>query len=217
MVKRLRYVERRFDGLVQLRDFDGVACTYQPLQSVAWDRKDVVEVRDTPDWQPLAAPEDYFGRQLSNRAGDQGDYDRTNAVEDGIPGQDHDRSATHGWGQLRPPHFAALHASPAFQSGMRGSSPSNAACVSATSFASTSVIAVASRYCRMASSTSTRTSRPCFAASVRSCSSTLPGSSILTSLLYRGADAASTGVGRLGRTSGSSKPLEGRGRLAARR
>lgn len=52
MARGLRYVERRFDGLVQLRDFAGVACTHQPLQSVARNREYVVEewyFRSVPD------------------------------------------------------------------------------------------------------------------------------------------------------------------------
>lgn len=83
--RRLRHVERRFDCLVQLRDLVGVACTHQPLQSVARDREHVVEVRDTPDWKPLPAAEDYFGRELANRSGDERDDNRANAVENGIP------------------------------------------------------------------------------------------------------------------------------------
>jgi hypothetical protein len=195
MDRGLRYVECRLDGLVQLSAFGSVTRTHQALQSVARNCEYVVEVRDTSDGQPLPAAEDYFSRELANRSGDECDYDGANTVKNGIPGQDHDGSGTHGWGQFRPPHFAPLHASPAFQSGIRGSSTSNAACVSPTSFASTSVMAVASRYWRIASSTSARTSRPCFAARVRSCSSTLPGRSILTALLYPGAAGASTGAG----------------------
>ena len=171
----------------------GVTCTHQPLQSVARNREDVVEVRDTADRQPLAAAEDYFSRKLANRSGAECNHDRTNIGKDRITGQDQDGPATHGWRQFRPPHFAAFHASSAFQSEIWGSSASNAACVSASSFDSTSVMAVASRYCRMASSTSVGTSRPCFAARIRSCSSTLPGRSILTKPLYPGAPGASTG------------------------
>lgn len=210
--------ERSLDGSIEFVNFGGVACTHESLQTLARNREDVVEVRDTSDGQPLPPAEDDFGRELANRSGDEYDDDRTNAVENGIPGQDHNGSATHRWWQFGPPHFAALHASPAFQSGIWGNSASNAACVSASWFASTSVMAVASRYCRIASSTSARTSRPCFAARVRSCSSTLPGSSILTMLLYPGATEASTAAGQPGRpsrTSGSTGPLERRGRLAA--
>ena len=96
----------------------------------------------------------YFGRELANRSGDECDYNRTYALEDGVPGQDYDGSATHRWRQFCPPHLATSHASPAFQSGIRGNSPSNAACVAPTWSTSTSVMALASRYCRIASSTS---------------------------------------------------------------
>lgn len=99
MVRGLRYVERGLDGLVQLRDCGGVACTHQPLQSVAWNREYVVEVSDTPDGQPLPAAEHDFGREVANRSGDECDHNRTNAVKDGIPGEDYYGSATHRWGK----------------------------------------------------------------------------------------------------------------------
>ena len=92
----LRYVERRLDGLVQLADFGSVACTHQPLQSVTWDREYVVEIGDTSDGQPLLAAKDDFGRELANRSGDQRDDDRTDAAQNGIPGQDYDGPATDG-------------------------------------------------------------------------------------------------------------------------
>jgi hypothetical protein len=57
-------------------------------------------------------------------------------------------------------------------------------------------------------------SRPCFAARARSCFSTLPGSSMVTPLVYPDALGPST-KSRPSRTSGSSGPLRKRGRLAA--
>ena len=165
--------------MIQFLDFASVARSHEPLQAVARNGDYVVEIRNTRDGQSLAAANSYFGWELTGRPGNERDYDSTDVIENGIPGQDHDRSATDWRGQFGPPDLPTLHASSAFQSGTFGSSPSSAVCVSATWVASRSVMAAESRYCRTASSTSVRTSRPCFAARLRSCSSTLPGSSML--------------------------------------
>jgi hypothetical protein len=173
-------VECGLDRLIQLGDLVGIARAHESFQAAPRDRQEVVEIGDAADRQALASTERYLGRKLSDRSRHQRNDDPSDALEDCVACQDHDRPATDWWRQFSPPDLPALHALSAFQTGTSGSSPSSVTCASATSDGSTSVIAAASRYCRMASSTSADTLRPCLAARFRSCSSTLPESSILT-------------------------------------
>ena len=215
--RKLRHIECCFDRLVQLLDLGGVACTHQPLQSLTRNSEDVVQVRHTATRQSLLTTEHHFGRKLTDGSCDKRNDDRTDGGENGVAGEDNHRSVANWRRQLSPPDFSALHASSAFQLETGGSSSSSATCASATWVASRSVIAAASRYWRIASSMTARTSRPCFAARPRSCSSTLPGSSMLTPSLYSDTGMASSDGNQPSRTSGSSGPLEKRGRLSARR
>ena len=183
-VQESGHVERNLERTVQFRNLARVACAHQPDQAMARNRENVVEVRHTLHGQPLAAPQDDLSRKMADRSSDEYDHYTTDAVDNGIAGQEHDRPVTDWWGQLSPPDFPTFHARLAFHAAILGSSGINAACVSATSPASTSVMLVASRYWRTASSTSTATSRPCVAARPRSCSSTAVGRSMLMVQVY---------------------------------
>jgi len=67
--------KRNLDGLIQLRNLVGIASAHQSLQSLAWNGEDVVQVGHASDGQSLAATEQYFRRQLPNRAGNQRDHE----------------------------------------------------------------------------------------------------------------------------------------------
>ena len=71
-------------------------------------------------------------RELVDRPGNERDYNRANILENCVAGEDHDRSATDWLGQFSLPDIPTLHASSGFQSETSGSSPSSAACASAT-------------------------------------------------------------------------------------
>jgi len=73
IVRDLRHAECCFDGLVQLLDFVGVACTHQPLQSLARNREDVVQVPHTATRQSLLTTEHHFGRELTDGSCDECD------------------------------------------------------------------------------------------------------------------------------------------------
>ncbi len=118
----LAYVESSLDRLVELFDLGRAAGSHQPRQPAAWDGEDVVEVGHAPGTKTLPAPENDLGRKSANGSRHKSDNDRIDRVENGIPGQDHDRPATDGWRELGPPDLRTPHASPSFHS---GSSPSS--------------------------------------------------------------------------------------------
>ena len=180
MIPSSGHVECGLDRLIQLGDLVGVARPHESFQAVSGIRQEVVQIGDAADRQSLASAQRHFSGKLSDRSRYQGNDDPTNAVENGVACQDHDWPATDGRRQLAAPDLPTLHALSAFQTGTSGSSPNTAACVSATSDGSTSVMATASRYCRTASSTRADTSRPWLAATSRNCSSMPLGSSMLT-------------------------------------
>jgi hypothetical protein len=106
---------------------------------------------------------------------------------------------------VQPTTLLPFHVSSAFHSIRFVNSPTSAVCVSATSSALRSVMAAETRYCRMASSASARTSRPCFSARLRSSSSTPPGKSMLMRVVYPPESSTSTStVGR--QSSAIGKP-----------
>lgn len=192
-----RNVERCLDSSVQLLDFGSVAGTHEPLQSIARHGEHVIEVRHARNRQPLSSAESHFRRELAHRSGYKGYHDAADGVEYSVAGQDHNGSSTGKCGQFSSPHFSPFHAWPAFHSLRFGNSPTSAVCVSATSSASRSVMAAEMRYCRMASSASARTSRPCFSARLRNSFSTPPGKSMLMRVVYPPESSTSTStVGR---------------------
>jgi len=85
------------------RLFCSVDCysKHQPLHAVAWNGEYVIEVRNTRDTQSLPAAKNHFGRELTDRAGNERDYDRANVFENCFAGQDHDRSGT-DWTRYLP-------------------------------------------------------------------------------------------------------------------
>src|SRR4029434_6595261 len=106
-------------------------------------------------------------------------HNGADVFKDGIPGQDDYGTIADRRGELSPPDLATLHASSVSHLEIGGNSLTSSAWVSATWFGSTSEIAVASRYCRTASSMSSAISRFCLLARSRSCSSTMLGRSIV--------------------------------------
>jgi len=94
--EELRHVEGCFDCFVQLRHLVGITCAHLPLQSLARNCEDIVEVRHTANRQALPSTEDYFGWQLANGSGDECDNDRLDATQDRVPGQDYDRPIARG-------------------------------------------------------------------------------------------------------------------------
>ena len=122
IVQQSRHIERHLNCSVQLRDLARIACAHQPDQAVARNCEDIVKIRDALHGQSLPAAERHFGGKLTDRSGDQYDDDAADAVENGITGQDYDRSAADWWGQFSPPDLTTFHAPPTFQSEIFGSS-----------------------------------------------------------------------------------------------
>lgn len=121
------HIEGSLDRLVQFFDFAGVTGAHQALQTLARHGEYVIEVRNAGNRQSLPAAEKHFGWELADGSRNQRDYDSTNVIENSIPGQDNDGSATDGWRQFSPPHLSTLHASSAFHLEISGSSPSSTA------------------------------------------------------------------------------------------
>ena len=119
------HIERHLDRLIQFPHLRGVTRAHQPLQAFARHREHVVQVGNAPDGQPLSATEHDLGWKPSHCSSDQGDNDGADRVEDGIPGQDHDRPATNRGGQLGPPDLGAPQARPPFHPGIPRSSPTS--------------------------------------------------------------------------------------------
>src|SRR5882724_6009609 len=89
-------VERCLDRLVELRHFLGIARPHEPLQAIARNRDDVIEVRNALHGKALPSAENDLGRQPSLGSSYQGYDDRADRTEDGIPGEDHHRPASGG-------------------------------------------------------------------------------------------------------------------------
>jgi hypothetical protein len=82
----------RFDGLVELFHFRSTAGPHQPPQTSAWDRENIIEVRDAWDGKALPATKGDFGREPAYRSSHEGYYNGANRVKDGISGQNDHRS-----------------------------------------------------------------------------------------------------------------------------
>lgn len=191
-------VERKLDCPVYLRDFASIACAHRPHKTVTRYGENVVEIGNTLHRKSLLATQDHLGGKLADRPCYDHDDDASDAIDDGIPGEDHHGSVADWRGQLGPPDLSAFHARSAFHAEMSGSSGNSTVCAFATSAGSRSVIAMDSAYCWIASSTSTRTSRPVFAASTRTCASATLVNSMLMPPMYSRAHLASTaGSGRV--------------------
>jgi hypothetical protein len=141
--------QRSLDGLVQFIEFAGVARPHQTFHLVARNVRSMLSSLATHGTGNPWRRKNHFA-QLTDRPGNERDYDRPNVLENCIGCQDNDRSATDWLRQFSPPDLFTLHVSSDFQSEMSGSSPSSAACVSPIWVESRSVIAADSRCCQTA-------------------------------------------------------------------
>ena len=97
--------------MAQFIEFAGVARPHQTLHAVARNGEYVVEIGNTRDGQSLPAAKNHFGWELTDRPGNERDYDRANVFENCIAGQDHDRSAADWLGAIQPtrsPHASRV-------------------------------------------------------------------------------------------------------------
>lgn len=84
-------IEGHLDGLIELLRFRSVTRSHAPSQTIAWHGEDIVEIGNTWDRKPLSTAQDNFRWKSAYRSSDEGYDHGANRVEDGIPGQDHDR------------------------------------------------------------------------------------------------------------------------------
>jgi hypothetical protein len=63
-----------------------VACAHQPLQTVAWNSQNVVQIGNARNGQTLRTPEEHFGRKSTDRSRHQGNNNGADVFENRITG-----------------------------------------------------------------------------------------------------------------------------------
>lgn len=90
-----RNVERHLDRLVELLDLGRPTSPHSALEATAWNGQDVVQVGNGSDREPLPPAQSHFGRQSTDRAGDERHDDRSDGLKNGISSKKHDGAVPH--------------------------------------------------------------------------------------------------------------------------